>query len=241
MASTERKYDLYSPEFRADPYSVFERIREQEPVLQQAGFDGTTPMWFVTRYDDVAAVLLDDERFVRDPRLALTEEELATHDRSPMLEVIDNHMLNRDGDDHRRLRRLVTKAFTPKVVEQLRPRIQAIADELIDAVEPRREMDLSADYAFPLPITVIAELLGVPNEDQDHFKEWSDAIISPVLDSGGSRPLQRADGPVRRPTSESSSQPGVPSRPTTSSARCWWRVTRKTRSPRQRCSGRSCC
>jgi cytochrome P450 len=67
------------------------------------------------------------------------------------------------------------------MVEQLRPRIQAIADELLDAVEARGEMDLSAEYAFPLPITVIAELLGVPNQDQDRFKEWSDAIISPAV------------------------------------------------------------
>ena len=91
-------------------------------------------------------------------------------------------MLNRDGDDHRRLRRLVTKAFTPRMVEQLRPRIQTIADELLDAVEGRREMDLSAEYAFPLPITVIAEMLGVPGSDQTRFQEWSDAIVTPVFE-----------------------------------------------------------
>ena len=122
-------------------------------------------IWFVTRHEDAAAVLLDDERFVRDQRLALTEEELAANPMPPAFELIENHMLNRDGDDHRRLRRLVTKAFTPKMVEQLRPRIQAIADELLDAVEARGEMDLSAEYAFPLPITVIAEMLGVPGAD----------------------------------------------------------------------------
>ena len=99
----------------------------------------------------------------------------------PAFEMIEDHMLNRDGDDHRRLRRLVTKAFTPKMVEQLRPRIQAIADELLDAVEARGEMDLSAEYAFPLPITVIAEMLGVPHEDHTRFQEWSDAIITPAL------------------------------------------------------------
>ena len=109
-------------------------------------------------------------------------------------------MLNRDGDDHRRLRRLVTKAFTPKVVEQLRPRIQAIADELLDAVEARGEMDLSAEYAFPLPITVIAELLGVPTADQDRFSSWSDAIITPAVRAGGDGALLRADGRVRRAT-----------------------------------------
>jgi cytochrome P450 len=183
MAATERKYDLYGPEFRADPACVFARMREQDPVLRQPGLDGETPIWFITRHDDVAAVLLD-ERFVRDPRNALSAEELEQREAAfPLaLEAIENHMLNRDGDDHRRLRRLVTTAFTPKRVAELRPRIQAIADELLDAVEARGEMDLSAEYAFPLPITVIAELLGVPTADQHRFKEWSDAIISPALD-----------------------------------------------------------
>lgn len=181
MAATEQKYDLYSAEFRADPSRVFAQMREHDPVFRQPGIDGETPIWFVTRHEDVAAILLDDERFVRDPRLALTEEQIAAQQLPPLLQAIDNHMLNRDGDDHRRLRRLVTKAFTPKMVERLRPRIQEIADELIDAVEARGSMDLSAEYAFPLPITVIAELLGVPNADQHRFQEWSDAIITPVI------------------------------------------------------------
>ena len=183
MASTKRRYELYSPEFRVDPYTVFAQMREHDPVFSQPGIDGETMIWFVTRHDDVAAVLLDDERFVRDPRLALTEDELAGHELPAPLQAIDNHMLNRDGEDHRRLRRLVTKAFTPKVVEQLRPRIQAIADELLDAVETRGSMDLSAEYAFPLPITVIAELLGVPTADQRRFEEWSNAIITPAIEA----------------------------------------------------------
>jgi cytochrome P450 len=191
MATTGRKYELYSEEFRADPYAVFARMREHDPVFCQPGIDGETLIWFVTRHDDVSAVLLDDERFVRDPALALTDEELKELAGPPALEAINNHMLNRDGDDHRRLRRLVTKAFTPKMVEQLRPRIQEIADELIDAVEARGSMDLSADYAFPLPITVIAELLGVPQADQDRFKEWSDAIITPAI---GPEALERFFG-----------------------------------------------
>jgi cytochrome P450 len=182
MASTERKYDLYGPEFRADPHATFARMREHDPIFSQPGIDGETMIWFVTRHEDAAAVLLDDEHFVRDPRLALTEEELAAQSLPPALQMIDEHMLNRDGADHRRLRRLVTKAFTPRVVEQLRPRVQAIADDLLDAVEERGEMDLSADYAFPLPITVIAELLGVPSADHGRFKEWSDAIITPVFE-----------------------------------------------------------
>jgi cytochrome P450 len=182
VAVTDRKYDLYSAAFRADPFSVFARMRDEDPVFAQPGLDGSTAIWFVTGYDDVAAVLLDDERFVRDPRNALTEEEVeARAELFPDLGAIENHMLNRDGDDHRRLRRLVTTAFTPRMVEQLRPRIQAIADDLLDVVESRGEMDLSAAYAFPLPITVIAEMLGVPQEDHARFRVWSDAAITPAL------------------------------------------------------------
>jgi hypothetical protein len=76
MASTERKYDLYGPELRADPACVFAQMREHDPVVRQPGIDGETPIWFVARHDDVTAVLLDDEHFVRDPRNALSAEAL---------------------------------------------------------------------------------------------------------------------------------------------------------------------
>jgi len=183
MASVERKYDLYSDRFRADTYAIFAEMRERDPVLCQPGIDGETPIWFVTRYDDVVAVLLDDERFVRDPRLVLSAEEMSELNASlpDLLAFINNNMLNNDGDDHRRLRRLVTKAFTPRMVERLRPRVQEIADELIDRVEARGEMDLVEEFAFPLPITVIAELLGVPPADRGRFREWSNAIVTPVF------------------------------------------------------------
>jgi cytochrome P450 len=181
--ATARKYDLYSDRFRAETYATFARMREEDAVFCQPGIDGETMLWFVTRHDDAVAVLLDDERFVRDPALALTQDELAAF-QSGMPEgmsFIENHMLNKDGEDHRRLRRLVTKAFTPRMVEQLRPRIQEIADELIDAVEPRGEMDLVDEFAFPLPITVIAELLGIPAADRDRFRRWTNAMVTPAL------------------------------------------------------------
>jgi cytochrome P450 len=181
--ATARKYDLYSDRFRANTYSTFAQMRAEDPVFCQPGIDGETMLWFVTRHDDAVAVLLDDERFVRDPELALTPDELVAL-RTGMpegLAFIDTHMLNKDGEDHRRLRRLVTKAFTPRMVEQLRPRIQEIADELIDAVASRGEMDLVDEFAFPLPITVIAELLGIPVADRDRFRRWTNAIITPAL------------------------------------------------------------
>jgi cytochrome P450 len=183
VGATGRKYDLYSDEFRANAYATFAAMREHDPVLLQAGLDGETPIWFVTRYDDAVAVLLDDERFVRDPALVLTDEQLSAMDAGTpeAARFIGNHMLNKDGADHRRLRRLVTKAFTPRMVEQLRPRIEEIAETLIDGVEARGEMDLVEDFAFPLPITVIAELLGVPAADRDRFRTWSNAVVTPAF------------------------------------------------------------
>ena len=182
MAAT-RKYDLYSDRFRAETYATFAQMRAEDPVFCQPGIDGETMIWFVTRHEDVVAVLLDDERFVRDPSLALTAEDLEAFSTGlpESFAFIDQHMLNRDGEDHRRLRRLVTKAFTPRMVEELRPRIQEIADELIDTVEARGEMDLVEECAFPLPITVIAELLGIPVADRDRFRQWSNAIVTPAL------------------------------------------------------------
>jgi cytochrome P450 len=159
VASATRKYDLYTEEFFANAYATFAQMRENDPVLCQPGIDGETPIWFVTRYEEAEAVLLDDERFVRDPRLALPPDRLAAFeaDFPEAIEWVESHMLNRDGDDHKRLRRLVSKAFTPRM------------------------MELVSTFAFPLPITVIAELLGVPAADRDQFREWSDAFVRPAL------------------------------------------------------------
>ena len=183
MVATARKYDLYSDEFRRRTYETFAEMRVRDPVFCQPGIDGETMIWFVTTYDDALAVLLDDERFVRDPALALDPERLAQlrAGKPPESAFTEEHMLNKDGADHRRLRRLVTKAFTPRMVEGLRPRVQEIADELLDAVEAKGRTDLVESYAFPLPITVIAELLGIPAADRDRFRAWSDLVITPAL------------------------------------------------------------
>jgi cytochrome P450 len=181
----ERKYDLYSDEFRARTYETWAAMREHDPVFRQPGLDGATPIWFVTRHADVHTVLMDDERFVLDASLVLTPEQLEEA-RGPIPAELDarinTNLLTKDGDDHRRLRRLVTKAFTPRMIEGLRPRIQEIADELLDGVQASGEMDLVDDYAFPLPITVIAELLGIPPEDRDRFRIWSNTFVTPALD-----------------------------------------------------------
>jgi cytochrome P450 len=180
--ATSRKYDLYSSDFRETTHETYARMRREDPVLNQPGIDGETPIWFVTRYDDVVAVLLDDEHFVVDPALALDPEEYAQRQADIMGdERVAESLLTRDGEDHRRLRRLVSKAFTPRIVEQLRPRAEQIANELLDATEGRTSMDLVDDYAFPLPIIVIAELLGIPAEDRDRFRTWSNTFVMPAL------------------------------------------------------------
>jgi cytochrome P450 len=183
MAS-EPKYDLYSDRFRAETYETFAQMRAHHPVLRQPGLDGTTTHWYITRYDDAVAALLDDTRLVRDPALAFSPDELAAvRAATPKwLEGIEEHMLNREGEEHRRLRRLVARAFTPRMIEQLRPRTQQIADQMVDVVEPRGEMDVIDDLSFPLSITVIAELLGVAASDRERFRSWSRALVSPALD-----------------------------------------------------------
>ena len=171
------RVDLLDPVFKANPYPTYARLRSTAPVHRAELPDGRG-VWLITRYDDVLAVL-KDERFVKDWRKVLTPEQLAQIPPiPPVMEPLSRNMLDTDPPDHERLRALVSRAFTPRLVERMRPRVQAIADGLLNAVQERGEMDLIDDYAFPLPITVIAELLGVPAEDRNSFREWSDAAVS---------------------------------------------------------------
>jgi cytochrome P450 len=130
-------------------------------------------------------VLRDHRRFVRDPKLALSAEEVATLALDPVLRHVANNMLNTEGEAHRRLRGLVRKAFTSQMVQSMEPRIQAIANSLLATLRHEGCMDLVADYALPLPLTVIAELLGVPCEDRATFRAWSDTFVTPVHDANG--------------------------------------------------------
>jgi cytochrome P450 len=169
--------DLFDPVFKADPYPTYARLRSSAPVHRATMPDGRG-VWLITRYEDVLAVL-KDERFVKDWRSALAPEQLAEIPPIPeVMKPLSRNMLDTDPPDHERLRALVSKAFTPRLIERMRPRVQAIADGLLDAVQDSGGMDLIDDYAFPLPITVIAELLGVPAEDRNNFREWSDAAVS---------------------------------------------------------------
>ncbi len=169
--------DLFDPTFKNDPYPTYAEMRSTAPAYRVELPDGRG-VWMITRYDD-ALTVLKDRRFVKNFRNALTPEQLAQIPPIPkVMEPLSHNMLDTDPPDHQRLRSLVSKAFTPRLIERQRPRVQAIADSLLDAVQDQGEMDLIDDYAFPLPITVIAELLGVPSEDRNSFREWSNAAVS---------------------------------------------------------------
>ncbi len=176
----ERKYELYTQEAKANAYELFATMRQNDPVHCQPGIDGETMIWFVTSYDEVEQVLRDDKHFVREARNALPPDQV--YQPSPLEAMMSDHMLNKDWDDHRRLRTLVSQAFTPRRVQALRPRVQAIANALLDDVANQGQMDLIADYSFHLPTIVIAEMLGIPVEDRDKFKVWSNAALTPSLD-----------------------------------------------------------
>ncbi len=169
--------NIVSPQFKANPFPFLAGLRTSQPVYRTTLPD-KTPVWLITRYDDVTA-LLKDERFVKNRRTAMTPEQLRKMPRvPPMFRPLERNMLDLDPPDHARLRALVHKAFTPSLIGQMRDRIQTLADELLDSVAHKGEMDLVNDYALPLPMTIITEILGVPSSDRNKFHKWSQAVVS---------------------------------------------------------------
>jgi len=167
---------IASPAFKADPHAIYARLRADAPVCR-VRLPDKQEAWLVTRYDDVLT-LLKDRRFVKEYRNAAPPG-----DRGggrwvpPVFAPLLRNMLDLDDPDHSRLKMLVHKAFTPQRVERMTGRIQALSDALLDKIEARSEFDLIRDFASPLPVTVIADLLGVPESDRSKFARWSNTII----------------------------------------------------------------
>lgn len=172
------KYKLWDSAMRRNPQAVYAQMREHDPVYAATGPVSGNRFWFFTRYHDVQAVL-KDPRFGKDVRNLPPEigQRFMPAAPDPIFQAIDRHMLNLDPPNHTRLRALVHKAFTPKVIEEMRPRIAAIARDLLDAMAASNEADLIDAFAFPLPVTVIAELLGIPAADRDKFRRWTKALL----------------------------------------------------------------
>ena len=165
-------YDPWDPGFIADPYPALARLRDKAPLI----FDERTNQWLVSRHGDVNALL-------RDRRLGRSYLHVASHeawgrsappaDQAAFWDLLGVQMIDMEPPDHTRLRRLVLKAFTPRTVEALRPRIEAIVDRVIDTAEARGEFDLIGDLLELVPVTVIAELLGIPEADRHLLRPWS--------------------------------------------------------------------
>jgi cytochrome P450 len=153
-------YDPTSPKIKANPYEKYRKLRALDPVHRIRLING----WVLTEYEDVDEVLRDHRRFSRDYG---SESEYKS-------------LLDLDPPDHTRVRSLVSKAFTPRSVAELHPRIQQIVDDLLDGVADNDRFDLVESFAYPLPVIVIAEMLGVPAEDRDRFKLWSNDIALTV-------------------------------------------------------------
>jgi cytochrome P450 len=169
-----RPSPLADPSYRSNPYAVYAQMRGQAPVYPTVLPNGVA-VYLVTRYADVLAGL-KDERLVKNIRNARPKSWLGKLGLE--LNLNNTNMLRVDPPEHTRLRALAHAAFTPKFVNQLRGHIQEIADRLLDVAQPKGRMDLINDFAFPLTITVITEMLGVPTSDEHKFRRWSTAIIA---------------------------------------------------------------
>lgn len=168
-------FDPWSRAFVADPYPVYAELRERGPVHR---FEATE-QWVIPRYEDVNG-LLRDRRFGRTYLHVATHAEMGRPEEPewhrPFYHLIRSGILDMEPPDHPRVRRLVSKAFTPRMVEGLRPFVQGLMDDLVDRIAGAGELDLIAEVAEPLPVAVIAEMLGVPEPDRHLLRPWSAEI-----------------------------------------------------------------
>lgn len=179
MPGQESVAPLYSREFIADPYPTYAYLRDEGPVRRITQPNGLR-CWLVTRHEEARA-LFADPRVVKDPRAAnaaLAQAHIP-HYEGPAA-ALDRHMLSSDPPDHTRLRKLVTKAFTPKRVRELGPFVQRVTDKLLDRMEAAGSADLIADFSLPLTVTVICELLGIPAGRRADIHRWTDSVIAPA-------------------------------------------------------------
>jgi cytochrome P450 len=182
-SSVLARFNPFDLDQRRDPYSFFADARQEGALLRHP----LIPLYMAFRYDDVEQILKDDSRFSSDLEQGaiarMTPEQLAKFEQRRR-DDLPPMMIFTDGAQHQRLRGLVNQAFTPRMVAQLRPRMVEIAEELLEAALAEGEVDVIGAYAHPLPLIVIAEMIGVPISDRDRFKAWSDALVSMAGSSG---------------------------------------------------------
>lgn len=167
---------LFSPEMVADPYPFYHYLQQEDPIHWNEHWQ----TWVLTRYEDVVPAM-QDRRISYHEKMKPFLSGLPAHV-TQEIDAVERHVSSwlghADPPDHTRLRALINKAFVPRLIENMRPRIEAQVDRLIDAVEARGGMDLIADFAYPLPASIIAEMLGVPADDHHRFKRWTDDLVA---------------------------------------------------------------
>jgi cytochrome P450 len=189
-----RELDLASPAFKANPYPAFARLRACDPVHLYRSSGGQNT-WLITSYAE-ADLVLRDARFVKDRQHLFSSQQLpqTAMVAASAADLMKMSMIDLDPPDHTRLRSLVNPGFTFRQVEVWRGRIQAIADELIDAVEGKGSMDLIEEFAYPLPMRVISEIVGVPPHDGTTLHRWikliADALGDPIAYQEADQSLQ---------------------------------------------------
>ncbi|MGG3586805.1 cytochrome P450 [Priestia megaterium] len=172
-----KSLDLFSQQFHQNPYDYYEKIRPHQPFAKVKMLNDVHNTWMAFTYKAAEAVL-KDKRFIKDMRTAFPDE-MTDENLPPMA----RSMLFVDPPDHHRLRSLVQSGFTPKKIEKLRERIEEIAREQATLMRSKETVDFIKAYAFPIPIRVICELIGIPSEDQLDFQRWSTALVDVNDDS----------------------------------------------------------
>ncbi|MCI2420515.1 cytochrome P450 [Saccharopolyspora sp. K220] len=191
MSTTESLAELpvFDAEFVRDLHARFEHIRATTPVQRMVTQQGL-PIWVIVRYEEARAALADP-RFSKETtrtREVINAKLPPDSDRRELVSELAEHLLNMDPPDHTRLRKLVVKAFTARRVESMRPRVARLTDELLDGMAGKSEVDLLDALAFPLPIRVISELLGVDETRRDEFRTWTNRLLDASdADSGAAQ------------------------------------------------------
>jgi hypothetical protein len=184
--------ELASAAFFADPYPLLHRLRAEEPVY----WSDVLSSWMLTRYDDVVSTLRDPRLLSSAGRMTALLDQLPDGMRENV-RLLDRHYAAtlpfQNPPEHTRMRALVNKAFSPRVIESMRSQIQEIADQLLDVVQQDRSMDIIHDFAFPLPVALISAMVGVPLEHRDQLKAWTNQIFR-IFSSGRARPETAENG-----------------------------------------------
>ena len=184
--------NLVSPRYRRDPHATWRSLREENRLV----FNRTFQSWLLTRYEDAQTALQSpylssDRKQVPAVRIALW----FNRNEPALLDFLQRNLLMNEGEQHRRLRKIVSKAFTPRRVNELRPRLEELAEDLLDQACHGGTIELVGDFAYPFPVAAIAELLGIPISDREKFFQWTGdlvQILDPLQGTEGAESMRRA-------------------------------------------------